>query len=160
MWHHIEWPYSLGALIDQSLILDIILFGIVTLSTDPFQIWHLTLPWKLWLRHLTITNLDIGKWNLDINIWDYHPTKITNTVINILCTIFNYKGEGGSCDSGLWQTLTKVILASIFITFNINHCIYVLWSNKYFRIHYWKRDTGHWTTSNSVQYKQDRETVS
>ncbi len=28
-------------------------------------------------------------------------TKIKNTVINILCTIFTYKDEGGSYNSGL-----------------------------------------------------------
>ncbi len=29
------------------------------------------------------------------------PTKIKNTMINILCSIFAYKDEGGFCDSGL-----------------------------------------------------------
>ncbi len=31
-------------------------------------------------------------------------------MINILCTLLIYKDEGGSCDSGLRQALTKVIL--------------------------------------------------
>ncbi len=30
------------------------------------------------------------------------PTKIKNAMINIVCTIFTYKDEGGSCDSDLW----------------------------------------------------------
>ncbi len=37
-------------------------------------------------------------------------TKIKNTMINILCIIFTYKCESGSCDSSLWQALTKIIL--------------------------------------------------
>ncbi len=30
--------------------------------------------------------------------------------LNILCTLLIYKDEGGSCDGGFWQALTKVIL--------------------------------------------------
>ncbi len=39
------------------------------------------------------------------------PIKINHIIINILFTLFTYKDEGGSCDSGLWQALTKVIIA-------------------------------------------------
>ncbi len=40
----------------------------------------------------------------------FFPIKINHVIINILCTLFTYKDEGGSCDSGLRQALTKVIL--------------------------------------------------
>ncbi len=35
------------------------------------------------------------------------------------CTIFTYKDEGGSCDSGLWQALTQVIIDIYIYNF---HC--------------------------------------
>ncbi len=61
------------------------------------------------------------------------PVKIKNTMINILCTIFTYKDEGGSCDNGLWQVLTKVTIVLYIHNFHIKPLyIYVLWSNKYF----------------------------
>ncbi len=40
----------------------------------------------------------------------FFPIKINHVIINILFTLFTYKDEGGCCDSGLWQALTKVIL--------------------------------------------------
>ncbi len=35
---------------------------------------------------------------------------VPSVINNILCTLFTYKDEGGSCDSSLWQTSTKVML--------------------------------------------------
>ncbi len=40
----------------------------------------------------------------------FFPIEINPVIINILCTLFTYKDEGGSYDSRLWQALTKVIL--------------------------------------------------
>ncbi len=40
----------------------------------------------------------------------FYSDQNKNAKINILCTIFTYKDDGDSCDSGLWQALIKVIL--------------------------------------------------
>ncbi len=40
----------------------------------------------------------------------FFPIKINQVIIIILGNLFTYKDEGGSCDSSLWQALTKVIL--------------------------------------------------
>ncbi len=40
----------------------------------------------------------------------FFATKINYATINILCNIFTYKDERGSCDSDLWLALTKVII--------------------------------------------------
>ncbi len=41
-------------------------------------------------------------------------TKINYAMIDILWTLFTYNNEGGSCDGGLWQALTKAIIDYIY----------------------------------------------
>ncbi len=45
----------------------------------------------------------------------FFPTKINYATINIPYAVSIYKDEGGYCDSGIWQALTKVILDLLYL---------------------------------------------
>ncbi len=44
-------------------------------------------------------------YNIPISLCFFIPTKVKNAMINILCTIFTYKDEGGSCVSAQRSSL-------------------------------------------------------